>query len=442
MITGVVLNKNTRLPIPSAEVKITKTDSNITYSVRTDEKGVFIIDSRGLRSFVLDVKKFGYNAYSSENYNALALAESNNFQIGEILLEPAFVYPPPKDTVKRNPQEFLERKFVTLDLLPTASAYQLFYDLNPELIGKELVDPEYKVNQPKIPPLASELKRFFVSKFKQDFKVDEGVQAVLKDSIIFCNRLYLDFMNASTIKYKSTDKDSALRMLKIMYNDLNTLLPDVNKTKSGKVTELIKLVNSIAIILSDIIKKRELTDTDAYILRHIGLQMSLVLSYENSRNYFSGMEKVGPGSYGINNTTTSPFIFASYTENKINEVTSVGNPDLRAFLIRVYLSKNGKVISDGPEVLKRFQIICYPPALKSIPSTHRVCDSPATTSSITLSNAPYEFIVIDLRTGKQMKFVKGNAESEIISTEAAFRQMARTLTGVNFTEIPFYIKED
>jgi hypothetical protein len=441
MITGVVLNKNTRLPIPTAEIKITKTDSNITYIVRTDEKGVFKIDTRGLRSFVFEVRKFGYNAFSSVNYNVSLLAERNNYQLDEILLEPSIVYPPPKDTVKRNPQEFLERKFVSMDLLPTSSAYELFYALNPELRGKDLVDPDYKVNQPKIPTLAGELKKQFVSKFKQEFKTDAGVQSVLKDSINYCNRLYADFLNATSIRYKSTDKDSAQRMLNVMYRDLNTLLPEVNRTRSGKVTELIKLVNSIAIILADVIKKQELTDTDAYILRHIGLQFSLVLSYENSRNYFSGLDNDSTSSTG-KITTAAPFILASYHEDVTYETNAVGNPDLRAFLIRVYLSKNGQVIAAGPDVEKRFQIICYPPALKSIPSTHRVCDSPATTSSITLSNAPYEFIVIDLRTGKQMKFVKGNANSEIISTEAAFRQMAKSITGVNFTEIPFYIKED
>ena len=443
MITGVVLNKNTRLPVPSAEIKITKTDSNIAYVVRTDEKGVFKIDPRGLRSFVFEVKKFGYNAYSSVNYSVSLLAERNNYQLDEILLDPSFVYPPPKDTVKRKPEEFLERKFVSLDLLPTSSAYQLFYDLNPELRGKDLVDPDYKVNQPKIPTLSAELKKQFVSKFKQEFKTDAGVQSVLKDSINYCNRLYADFRNSyNIIKYKKTDKDSAERMLNVMYKDLNSLLPDVNRTRSGKVTELIKLVNSIAIILTDVIKKQELTDTDAYILRQIGLQFSLVLSYESSRNYFSGIDNDSTRTTGKINHNASPFILSSYSENKTNEANAVGNPDLRAFLIRVYLSKNGQVIAAGPDVEKRFQIVCYPPALKSIRSTYRYCDSPATTSSITLSNAPYEFIVIDLRTGKQMKFVKGNAESEIISTEAAFRQMAKSLTGVNFTEIPFYIKED
>lgn len=442
MITGVVLNKNTRLPIPSAEIKITKTDSNITYILRTDEKGVFKIDTRGLRSFVFEVKKFGYNAYSSVNYNVSLLAERNNYQLDEILMEPSIVYPPPKDTVKRKPEEFLERKFISLDLLPTSSAYQLFYDLNPELRGKDLVDPDYKVNQPKIPIFAAELKKQFVSKFKQEFKTDAGVQSILKDSINYCNRLYADFLYSTTISYKSTDKDSAQRILNIMYGDLNKLLPEANRTRSGKATELIKLTNSIAIILADIIKKQELTDTDAYLLRHIGLQFSLVLSYESSRNYFSGVDNDSTRTTGRINSTVSPFILTSNQENITNEMNVVGNPDLRAFLIRVYLSKNGQVISVGPDVEKRFQIICYPPALKSIRSTYRVCDSPATTSSITLSNAPYEFIVIDLRNGKQMKFVKGNAESEIISTEAAFRQMAKSLTGVNFTEIPFYIKED
>ena len=163
---------------------------------------------------------------------------------------------------------------------------------------------------------------------------------------------------------------------------------------------------------------------------------------ENSRRYFTGTEKNEIKSTG-KRSLGSPVILTSYNGSINENDFPVGNPDLRSLNITIHLSKNGTVISNGPDVMGRFLVVCYPPALKTIESTHKRCTTPASFSTISVSNAPYEFMIYDLKNpGKLMKFVKTNTEAEIISTEDAFNELARTLLGVNPTGLIFYIKEN
>jgi len=285
MIKGEVLNKNTRAPIPSAEVKVKKTDSKNEYSVRTDEKGIFLINPKDLTSFTLEVKKFGYETYHSPMYN-LKDDVGVNYNLGEITLVPTIVYPPPPDTVKRTPEEFLERKFAELDMLPTASAYTLLYALNPELKDIKLVEPGYKLILPKIPVMPPEQKKSFSDHFKQDSREDESLQFVLKDSIDYCKKLYNDFLFTVNINYKGASRDTTRRILELINKDLADYGREVRRTRKAKAIELIKLINGCCIILNRCLEKRVITYQDFFYLQHIGLQLALVLPSEISRKYY------------------------------------------------------------------------------------------------------------------------------------------------------------
>jgi len=444
MIKGLVLNKNTKLPVTSAKIKVINTDSNITRTIRTDEKGVYFIEPRGLRNFILQIEKFGFDAYTSGSLNTSSIIERNKYLIDDILLAPNISYPPPRDTVKRPPTEYLVRKFDSLDILATSSAYRLLYDLNPGLEKMDLVDPNYKIVLPRTPPIPAEMKKEFSNSFKRDLKEDRGLQAVLKDTISFYNNLCNEFNYVTAIRYVNTNIDSARHAISLLNDDLKSFLATkLRDVRAGKAEEAIKLINALNTLLSAVIKKQEFSKQDAFYLKYIGLQTSLILFLENSRHYFTDTEKSEIRSTGKRNFNNGLIILASYNESTNDMDLPVGNPDLRSLNITIHLSKNGTVISDGPDVMGRFMVVCYPPALKTIESTHKRCSTPASFSTISVSNAPYEFMIYDLRNpGKLMKFVKTNTEAEIISTEDAFNELARTLLGVNQKGLIFYIKEN
>jgi hypothetical protein len=349
---------------------------------------------------------------------------------------------PAQDTTKIPPQEFLESKFAQLNMLPTPSAYEIFYALNPELKEAKLVSPDYPLVIPQTPRMSMETSNAFAENFKHDDSEDVHAQGVLKDSIDYCKKLYYDFLYNTAIRYKEVDlKDSTRRVLRFILNDLKKYEKEVKEAKRAKAIELIKLVNSCCIILGQCLEEKEVSRLNAFYLKQIGLQMSYILPSEKSRKYYLGIRTDSRAQFIQTREHGPSAIQDAYLSEIDAQHNDLPKQALKAFIIAVYLSKGGKVIAAGPEVENRFQVICYPPALKSIKSTHRICNPPATYSYISLFNAPYEFMVFDLRTGRQMKFVTGNADSEIINTENITPTPVKGQSGANQLQIPFLIKE-
>jgi hypothetical protein len=201
------------------------------------------------------------------------------------------------------------------------------------------------------------------------------------------------------------------------------------------------LVNSCCIILNQCMNEKEVSGQNAFYLKQIGLQMSYILPSETSRRYYLGVEP-DSRTQRPERREHGP---SAMQKMDVSTIVPQHNYDpkqvLKAYSIAIYLSKEKKVVSEGPEVENRYQVICYPPALKSIKATHRICSPPATYSYISLLNAPYEFMVLDLRTGRQMKFVKGNADSEIINPENINPTPVKGRPGEHQIQIPFFIRE-
>ena len=341
------------------------------------------------------------------------------------------------DTINRPKIELVEKKFYQLKLLSSPSAYELFYQANPRLRDNKDIE-EAVIRTPKMPALMDQELNDFYTQFQRDNRKDEKLQAVLKDSIRYCLDLFEDLMWSGDLRFsKEEDRYKVMNLGFSMYDDLDKLInKDVPRVKA---IELIKLLNGCSIVFQKGKQGNLMTPEYVSTIYYIGKQVSYILNSENMRKYFSESEKEGK-------IPESPYSgHGPFEGHAVDMGTSstfeIG--ELKPFSVAIYLSKNGQVISDGPEVKKRYRVICYPPALIGFEPTRRDCDSPATFAYITLSKAPYAFSVVDLRTGKKMKFVKDSKENEIINTETAFNTMSNGMLDLpSLFQIALYIKED
>ncbi|HMK16840.1 MAG TPA: hypothetical protein VK492_01465 [Chitinophagaceae bacterium] len=341
------------------------------------------------------------------------------------------------DTVNLPNMATVEQKIRQLKILGTPSAYELFYQLNPGLKQGKYIS-ESLIKTPSMPVLMDMEINDFYSQFERDTKKDEELQKVLADSIRYCLSIFEDMLyGGGRVTFtKQDDRDRIQRLGGYMYSDLRMLVnEDVARVKA---IELIKLLNGCYIIFDGCKQKRTMTPEDVNTVYYIGRQVSYIINSENLRRYYSESEMDG-------NLPKSPYQGHGpfHQPGDIGKSSTFAIGGLKPFSVAIYLSKNGKVISDGPDVKKRYRVMCYPPALIGFEPTRRDCDSPATFAYITLSKAPYAFCVVDLRTGKKMKFVKDNKENEIISTETAFDIIINQRpTLPPLFQIALYIKED
>lgn len=439
ILSGMVFNTKTESPVGGVKIKITNTTTGIIKEIRNDNNGLFYIDLKEFPSFTIRIAPFGFEAYESEVYKAKDIVEKYGRKIPTVYLT-STINIAVKDTVALPPDEFLERRLDSLNFLPSPSAYAVLFALNPALKTMDKVPPGYKIVIPETPTLSSDERRNFESQFLYfDAKKDDVLKGQLKDSITTFQQYHAQIKTIIELKINKSLLDSFKLISESITNDLDEYRQDLKKARRGVLLQMTALVHTATDKLRHVLNTQKLSEVEFEQFLLIGRRIALFVSTASYRKLFANNHSENKATERADSFYMIP---AAYTPNSfMYEENSLPNRDLRMFQINIFLQKNGRIISNEPEIMNRYMIVCYPPGLKPIEELHIKANQPASTASITLSNASYEFTVLDLITQKKMIFIKGNTETETQNTDNAFREWARNLAGPNTFKILLYIKE-
>ena len=184
-IRGSVFEMGSNTPLRDARVDLKNADSNInTGSARTNGEGQFIFSIKRPYSFVVQVSANGYSSFTSQRSYFGEFQQSvtmQNIYLQKDQSERPPVPPARVDTLP--PQRVLEKRFTTLDILPTKGAYDLFYLLNPELKDRNSIPDNYQIKEPRFPSF-SESRENFNERFKIDKRKGEPYVSQINSTIL------------------------------------------------------------------------------------------------------------------------------------------------------------------------------------------------------------------------------------------------------------------
>ncbi|MRG46624.1 hypothetical protein GFS24_15985 [Chitinophaga sp. SYP-B3965] len=294
------------------------------------------------------------------------------------------------------------------DILPTASAIELIYLLNPQLAQMPTIPENYKLILPQRPSVTDSLKNSMLRAFEYDSEYDPERQRALDSSGRSCIILFSGLHHISNWAPGDT--------LALAMNQLYAALRELDLTGINRVqcTQLINLLSGCSNIMSRSINNARLTDADRFGLMDICYDLSFLLPSNALRDFFRKFKYPGR-QYTLSNEVVIVPQDAGNLEHYALRGPMVNNFDaipfhhpvfsngnkLRSFRVSVQLRKGNKIISDGPEVTGRYKVSFFAPALEAYTASHLQCDALATYSSINLSAVTYGTKVLDVRTNKE-----------------------------------------
>jgi hypothetical protein len=335
-------------------------------------------------------------------------------------------------------------------VLPTPSAYALYYALTPGLKDLSSIPAGYSLVQPQTPPFTQVIKKQFTSQFKKDSDEDPVSQQALRDSTSAYLDLYRNVFRNTTISYVNVNADSLKSVLSAINSDAAAYQRKIGSARKAKANRLTNTMITCSEILRAVVNKKEINRTEYDELVALGSYLSTLVESSSFLDFFRELlnEQSGTGYKqwpGKIRSNPSPQ-FASYEENKVDatEILSTAKAifnDSRAFTVSVYVQEaNGHIRQSENEAERRYLVSFYPPALRAMKRMYIDCNPLATFGQVTLHEGKYEQKVIDTFTGKELTILSSGGNS--FDTRPAFSMPAKPLLGdVNFTEIKVFVKE-
>ncbi|WP_121354373.1 hypothetical protein [Flavisolibacter nicotianae] len=466
LFTGQVFDQSTKAVVVRAAVRVVDLDSNRhSLSLATNADGVYRFSPSQLHNFRIDITQQGYEAYSSQVYNSTALLRNRQYILPAIYLvppkapeqSPGRTDQPPTDNRKPpanrpqtdttpSPKEvYLQQKLLNdYHVLPSPSAYALYYALNPGLKDMTQVPAGYIIRRPQTPAFTTEMRRDFSQQFKDDSQNDEGAQSSLSDSIRVFTDTYQRTFDAARIAYHEVNPDSVRQLFSVIRNDLQNYTNRVGDTRRIKAMQMAAAVGVCTQTIREVMVKAVIEREEYDRLAALGSYLANLVNSNSLldffRNLLEGVSLARPLA------TQQAFFFAAFrkdvpAEKEKGTTRDALLNDTRAFTVSVHLQlTDGSVVSDGATITERYAVIFYPPKLKAIKGLHIPCKPKATFGNVNLFEGRFEHMVIDTRTGKEMQIVP--AEENTFDTKPAFAKPARALLigDVNFTEIQILVK--
>ncbi|MEO6070263.1 MAG: carboxypeptidase-like regulatory domain-containing protein, partial [Chitinophagaceae bacterium] len=302
--SGRVFEQDTRNSLSGARVVVTNADSNkVSVVTETNADGYYRFTSNSLINFSIEVTKSGYAKYTSDRYNSRTMMANRQQALPDIYLiknreggttdgqrppnNPTQNPPQVKDTTPLPREEFLSKKLLNdFNVLPTASAYALYYALNPGLKDLSQVPPDYQIIRPHTTLFTSSLRKELSKKFSDDSEKDNAMQQALQDSVTLFFNVYDAFQNGPTVQFKDVNKDTTLKLLSIINHDLRSYESDIRSTRKAKNKQLINVVATCTGLIKNVTTKRVINRDDFENLKGLSMYLSSLVASTSFINYF------------------------------------------------------------------------------------------------------------------------------------------------------------
>ena len=320
-------------------------------------------------------------------------------------------------------QEATAKKFIykklleNQDILPSASAVELIYALNPGL--KKGILPGYQLILAKTPPVTEQLMQSFRLGFKEDLQMDPKFQKALQDTIDKCERLFTSYMG---IAARNRERWGIAReALTRCYSDMrSTHVKYINKALCIQLTNLI---SGCIIVLEGTIAKNAISEKDEESIIDLCHDLSFIFPTDRLRIFFRENPVRSPVAMVDGQVLRLPeeeltggeYVSSGPSASVNNDFPSAWPPPdggLRSFRVSVHLRKENNIVTDGPDITGRYRVTFYARGLENYKALHLGCHGLATYSSISLAAAYYGMKVYDLRENRECIVIG----SEIIDT--------------------------
>lgn len=470
--SGRVFDQKTRAALAGVLVQVVGENGQSDLSLRTNADGAYSFDARKFKSLQLSVQMNGYENYLSQVYQPSVMYRRENTRFDDIFLVQITKPNPPPDNHANYPtnpnptttnpshrldstptERYLNQKlFTDFHVLPTSSAYALYYALNPQLKNATNVPSAYDIRRPQTREFTQTMKRDFSSGFKYDSEKDPVVQTGLTDSIDAYVRFYDGTLKNTTVKYNDVNADSTAKIFSIIKTDLLSYRNQVSNTRRAKATQLTNAVTACTDLIRDISAKAEINREDYDQLVALGSCLSTMVKASSFIDFFKRLFDDLSLAKPVNplrlNKDDGSVQFASFRptnsppQEAQNSFADEFTNDTRAFTVSVHVQLPDTVISDGNDISNRYDVVFFPPKLKAIKGLRIVCKPAATFGRVSLYEGKFEQMVIDRRTGREMTIIDAGDNS--FNTLPAFSKPARQLLGLgdtNFTEIQILIRQ-
>lgn len=299
----------------------------------------------------------------------------------------------PKIPVTDNLQDYLWRQ----DILPTPDALHLMYELNPGLIGQDMMRKKKKLVDPEFPEIPDELRKIADSVPPATFLMPGELQALLDEfesGMDAFSRITLNTINPGVPKEAFLE---ILTNLKRMLTAPERFTESRNAVKDQLLTDLIRVTNQT---IADAVDTQELSEDNLVLLRAIvadvedllypdpNLQQMEVDATSEDENLADWSLYLA--SAGNNSDENLDHNRVSANQNRRE------NADLKWFALAVYkYDAEGELITKGKEVENRYQIAYASPALKDSEESFHVIQGNASYGTALLGNGKYFIRVKD-----------------------------------------------
>jgi hypothetical protein len=296
------------------------------------------------------------------------------------------------------------------DVLPSASAVELAYALNPQLKQMKVIPANYKLIRAKTPPVTEQLMQSFKLAFKEDQQLDPTFQRALRDTINKCVQLFTSYQNIAPRNSETWHTASAA--LNHCYSDMrSTNVAWVNK---ALCIQLMNLISGCISVLEGVIEKKAISEKDEESIIDLCYDLSFIFLADRLRMFFKEnpirkpvalfvapeLQTPEEGTGGNEYTLSGP---AASADNYFQAARP--SVELRSFRVSVQLRKGNTIVTDGPDITGRYKVTFYPPALKDYKTLHIGCHGLATYSSISLAATIYGTKVYDLKENRECNII-------------------------------------
>ncbi|MFZ1675787.1 MAG: carboxypeptidase-like regulatory domain-containing protein [Saprospiraceae bacterium] len=442
-IRGNVYNATTRQPIQNVMVSLKTSPSNANIStVYTDSLGNYLFSTRETPPFIVQAFASGYKTEISEPFSP---GNERLFAVKSIYMQPTETKPAiyvaqPKIVPVPN---FVESKFVSLNVLPTQGAYDLFYALNPELKNVDSVSANYVCKLPQFPPMTKSTKTYFKTQFKIDKEKNKGTQSELLDSISRYSQLYIQLTGISDIK--SPDLGTSKKLLLTIQESLQSYERKIKKTRNAKAMQIMNLTSACSEIVQKCIRNHAVNKHDFQKLKNILEDLSILLPSDAYQKFVSTSNLTGFGHGGaLTGVTTDSGnnIFQTdmdddFEASDMSKMELSNMRSLRPFAFAIWKLVDGNVVLKDTQVIDKYFVYYFPPALQEDTLRYHKCSPAATYAQVTLPKARFGIKVVNSSTNSIVR-----TTDETFDTADAFNSPEiKEIFGVKYKLIIIEVKD-
>lgn len=280
--------------------------------------------------------------------------------------------------------EHLPTYLLNRNYLPSEDALNLMYRLNPELDSSDVIRSNKKLNLPDFPKLTSNINFQEVLSNQIDLN-----KTNLKNIDSKLKSLIQDFKSWEQSQPKTSD-NSAFNKISSSLSSFESISPYFLIQKNEENIILVQLIsdlmNALQENLEQILENKLILDENINTIKNIEINLNEInltldqLAWNELRHlkddFFSPNQIIEQPSSHIHLITKREF-----SDNSLHssEKISFNTSKLKKFALAVYkFDENGELITNGPEVEKRYLIKYALPALKDNPNAFHYLSGPAT----------------------------------------------------------------